>query len=158
MNIQYLDNRTETIGLLDSSSRDGWIDSETPNSARARWMLVDDDELLLHLLSELLERLFGIEVHCFSSGEAAVAAFEAERSGFSLVLTDLDMPGLNGIGVCQRLRNINPDCPIVLITGSQNIISMDAIRYGFKALIRKPFSISDLDVLIDLSRDRAVAR
>ncbi len=118
---------------------------------RQKWMMVDDDETILRLMSELLPVVCGAEVVTFSSAEMAAQAFAAQPDEFNMVITDLDMPGMNGVDLCQRLLGVAPELKIVLVTGHQEFTETEALHCGFSALVRKPFSLADLDVFIELS-------
>lgn len=118
---------------------------------RQKWMMVDDDETTLRLMSELLPVVCGAEVVTFSSAEVAAQAFAVRPEEFNMVITDLDMPGMNGVDLCQCLLAVAPELKIVLVTGHQEFTETDALHCGFSALVRKPFSLSDLDVFIELS-------
>lgn len=108
-----------------------------------RWMLVDDSEDLLFLLRELLAQ-FGIESEPFHSPSAALAAFAGAPAKFELVITDLEMPGTNGVEVCRQMLALAPGTKILLATGSGSINEESAAREGFCGLLRKPFPLAEL--------------
>lgn len=77
-------------------------------------LVVDDDREILKLATSFLERE-GMSVHCASSGEEAIRFVRENR--VTLMITDLHMPGMKGIELAVRAREIVPDMQIVMITG-----------------------------------------
>jgi DNA-binding NtrC family response regulator len=79
-------------------------------------LIVDDEPKLLDLLRRYLGRL-GYEVKtCGDAGEA-LALFQAEPDRFSMVITDLSLPGLNGEELIERLRQIRAGLPAIITSG-----------------------------------------
>ena len=114
------------------------------NCARARWMVVDDNEGLLDFLASLLETLGVAEVQRCHSGAEALAAFSARPAAFQFVITDLDMPGMNGIELCRRLHAVSPGLKVALATGSSVANEAGARQCGFCGLLAKPFPAAAL--------------
>ena len=112
--------------------------------ARARWMVVDDNEGVLELLASLLEALGVAEVQRCHSGTEALDAFARTPDQFQFVITDLDMPGMNGIELCRRMHALAPGLKIVLATGSSVANEAGARQCGFCGLLAKPFPAAAL--------------
>ena len=91
---------------------------QASSPTKARWMIVDDDADILYLLSHLAAQMTDAEIGCFSSPQEAVAAFAEAPDKFQFVITDLEMPGMDGIQLCRRLRAISPGIKVLLSTGS----------------------------------------
>jgi CheY-like chemotaxis protein len=85
-------------------------------------MLVDDEAVLLEVLSELLDS-GGHEVRKFEDGEAALNAFKKES--FDLVITDRAMPNMSGEQLAAKIKAINSRTPIIMATGFGDMISDD---------------------------------
>ncbi|MCF6180151.1 MAG: response regulator, partial [Geopsychrobacter sp.] len=81
-------------------------------------LLVDDEESLVNISSEFLQDL-GYRVSGFTSSIEALRTFEQHPKEFDLLITDLTMPGLTGLELAQKVRQINADLPIILCTGQQ---------------------------------------
>ena len=113
-----------------------------------RWMLVDDNEDILMMVSLMLETLTGTTIERFNDPKAALAAFAAAPEKYELVITDFEMPGMNGVELCQRLRVIAPAQKVFLATGSGYFTPAAARRAGFSALLNKPFPLSTLQAAI----------
>jgi EAL domain-containing protein (putative c-di-GMP-specific phosphodiesterase class I) len=77
-------------------------------------VLVDDEPVLLRTLARLL-RDCAATIECFSS--AAEAVERVQRGGVEVVISDVSMPGMNGIELLRRIREYDADLPVVLITG-----------------------------------------
>ena len=109
-----------------------------------RWMLVDDNEDILLMLTEAIGNLTDAEIECYRSPSAALAAFAAAPGKYALVITDYEMPGMDGVDLCRRLRAISPAQKIILATGSGFFTEQAARRAGFSALLNKPFPLAAL--------------
>ncbi len=109
-----------------------------------RWMIVDDNADMLAMLASLMEKLTRAEIECYSSPESALAAFAAAPGKYELVITDFDMPDMDGMELCRRLREISPAQEIFLATGSDAFTEETAWHAGFNALLNKPFPLATL--------------
>jgi two-component system KDP operon response regulator KdpE len=113
----------------------------TPNPA-GHILIVDDDSNLRWVLGTTLG-LFGFETVSSSSGEQAL--IEVERRQFHAVLLDVDMPGMNGIETCRRIRKKAPFLSILMLTvrGSEPT-KIEAFDAGADDYVTKPFSMPEL--------------
>ena len=106
-------------------------------------LLVDDDELIQSSMQTILEVL-GHSVTTSSSGEEALARLEAGY-GPDLVILDMNMPGLGGIGTLPRLRALRPKVPVLLSTGRVDQTALElASAHAGVTLLSKPFSMREL--------------
>ncbi|MFZ1614511.1 MAG: ATP-binding protein, partial [Holophaga sp.] len=107
-------------------------------------LLVDDDDLIQGSVQAILEILGHPAVKTALSGEEALTALQA---GFEpdLVILDMNMPGLGGIGTLPRLRALCPQVPVLLATGrvDQMALSLAAAHPGI-TLLAKPFGLREL--------------
>ncbi len=112
------------------------------SSSSLRIMLVDDEAVLLEVLSELLGS-GGHKVENFESGEAALKAFQSKR--FDLVITDRAMPNMSGEQLAAEIKSINPHTPIIMATGfGDTMSSTDKASSHVDLVLAKPVP---LDVL-----------
>lgn len=112
------------------------------HSTTPHWMIVDDNPDTLRMMSALLENLTSAEIECFNTPQAALAAFADAPERYELVITDFEMPGMDGVELCRRLRAISPAQKIFLATGSGFFTEAAARHAGFSALLNKPFPLA----------------
>jgi DNA-binding NtrC family response regulator len=111
-----------------------------------RILIVDDDPAQRRILEETVKR-FGFETRSTNSGEQALELLEgADRSSISLVLLDLVMPGLDGMGVLERLKGKSGP-PVIVLTANGSIdAAIGAMRLGAVDFVIKPASPERLEV------------
>jgi|SRR5581483_218376 len=115
-------------------------------------LIVDDDPAILSSLEQILSR-DGFIVQTAKSGEAALASVARETP--QVVLTDVQMSGLNGLELITALRLGRRNFPIVAMTGAAEQDTLGfARKLGADAAIRKPFKRAELVDLIDYCLDR----
>ncbi len=107
----------------------------------SRILIVDDDPVQLRILEETVRRI-GSESLAASSGEEALRLISgSEARAISLVLLDLSMPGLDGLGVLERVSNMRGAPPVVVQTANGSIDSaVAAMRAGAVDFVIKPVS------------------
>ena len=99
------------------------------SNGRCAILVVDDDEVLASTLAKLLRQHYA-NVHTALSGTEAVAVLERETD-IRLVLTDLVMPVMDGLGVLEYARQHHPEISIILMTGFGTIeTAVEAIKRG----------------------------
>ena len=104
-------------------------------------LLIDDEAIALSNLSHVLERE-GYAVTACNDGESGLAAMQATR--FDLVLTDLRMPGIDGMDVLRHIRETTPEVPVIMITGHATLDSaVEAMKAGAHHYIAKPFRLDE---------------
>ncbi len=102
-------------------------------------LVVDDEQDSLKLIKQVLMRE-GFVVHCVTSGKEAISKI-MERT-ISLIITDLNMPEMNGFELSRKTMEIAPQIPIIMITGSDSPeISRQATDIGISQVLPKPFQI-----------------
>lgn len=98
------------------------------------------------LLTEILAQE-GHQVTTAADGEEVVALLE--REPFDLIMTDLVMPGLSGIEVLRAAKRIDPDCPVIIMTGYPSVESVvRLVRLGAVDYITKPFNVDVVKVTV----------
>src|SRR5437764_10739416 len=117
---------------------------------RKRILVVDDEqEITLVLRSGLAKH--GFDVRVAGEGQAALELFQAWTP--DLVITDLSMPNMNGLKLCQRLREIS-DVPIIILSvKGDEATKVEALDEGADDYLTKPFGMGEL-----LARVRATLR
>jgi len=100
-------------------------------------IFVDDDPDLRRATAQML-KLAGFDVRVFDGAEAALAAITAEFEG--PVVTDIRMPRMTGLQLLERVKAIDPELPVLLVTGHGDVdLAVAAIKDGAYDFISKPF-------------------
>src|SRR6478672_1999664 len=117
---------------------------ETPS--RLKILFADDEPSLQELMSLELPRM-GHEVTVCPDGTTAVAALE--RNTYDCLIVDLDMPGIKGIEVLTRAKQLSPDTEAVVLTGKSTMESaVAALRQGAFDYLTKPCKLIELQSLL----------
>jgi len=122
-----------------------------------RILYLDDEPMLVFLVTRALEKL-GIASQGFSSADEALAAFGREPHAYTLVLTDLTMPGgMSGLDVAQAVLAIRPDAKVVIASGCIDPAeARRAAELGVHTVIQKPAKVGEMAQLVSgLLRDSA---
>jgi CheY-like chemotaxis protein len=115
-----------------------------PVGAGQHILLVDDETALAQAASLSLGRL-NYRVTTVNSATEALKAFHQEPGGFDLVITDLTMPGMNGIELANALHGIRPELPIILASGFGGVRTANfANGPGPRAVLQKPYTSETL--------------
>ena len=110
-----------------------------PDSSRPRVLVVDDHASIRDLLSKTLA-LAEYDVDVAPDGRSAVE--QMRQSGYNLLITDLRMPGMDGLAVINEARRLNADLPVIIITGfSTEASAIEAANVGVSGYLTKPFKI-----------------
>jgi CheY-like chemotaxis protein len=111
-------------------------------------LVVDDNLSQLKLMKKLLGKLGHLTVTVDSAEEAEYLLKYGEH--FSLIITDLRMPWLNGLKFCRRVKNLNPDLKIYAMSGYLYNFDMDELEdAGFDGIYQKPISKSNLEEILN---------
>ncbi|MBS1208845.1 MAG: glrR [Proteobacteria bacterium] len=107
-----------------------------------RVLLVDDDPDLLRLLSIRL-KASGFDIRSASSGETALAALASQRP--DIVVTDLRMPGMDGLALFDAVRQQHLSLPVIVLTAHGNIPeAIEATQRGVSGYLTKPYDAAEL--------------
>lgn len=111
-------------------------------------LLVDDEYRIVALEREMLEEL-GYTITSRTGSIDALEAFRANPERYDLVITDMNMPNMDGADLSVNLRNLRPDIPIIICTGYSSKIDPErAEAIGVRRLLQKPISFEDLAVAV----------
>lgn len=109
--------------------------------------MVDDEPDLREALAQMLAFL-GHTVSCAESGEQALEQF-GQGHGFDLVVTDLSMPGMGGIGLIKELRAHRPELPIIVFSGlDENVARGMTAKLTNIHYLKKPFTFHSMTAAI----------
>ncbi|MHB1033471.1 MAG: sigma-54-dependent transcriptional regulator [Pirellulales bacterium] len=113
---------------------------------RLKLLFADDERSLQELMSLELPRM-GYEATICPDGLTAVAALE--RNTYDCILVDLDMPGLSGIEVIAKAKELSPETEAVVLTGKSSLdTAVAALRHGAFDYLTKPCKLVELDSLL----------
>ncbi|MDQ5881891.1 MAG: two-component system, NtrC family, response regulator AtoC [Pseudomonadota bacterium] len=123
---------------------------------QGRILVVDDEEIARRNLSHVLERE-GYEVDCAQDGAGALALL-AEKP-YQLLLTDLRMPGIDGLELLRQTKSRWPDTEVVMITAHANASSaVEAMSSGAFYYVEKPFRLPDVRKIVGEATQKAALK
>ncbi len=128
---------------------------------RLRWedekmnvLIVDDDAAVLETLRDIFEDR-GYRVVCCSSGSAAIERVKKEF--FDLMLSDIRMPGINGVETFFEVKKISPNTAVIMMTGfSIEDMVKKAMEGGVCAFVYKPFDMDNVLAIVEQIEKKAV--
>ncbi len=126
------------------------------NSEKVDLLIVDDDS---DFRSTVVRRFFrrGFQVHEAASGQEALGM--AQRKHFDVAIVDMVMPGMTGLELLAKLREIQCEAEAIMLTGQGTIESaVEAMKLGAYDYITKPFPLADLEMLIEKAYERGHLR
>jgi len=116
-------------------------------ATKPRVLIVDDDDAVLRAHARILAAK-GYTVSSAASGAAAMQAMQDDA--FEVILSDVDMPGMNGIQLLERVRAYDVDVPVVLMTGNPSTgTAIQALERGALRYLLKPIDLSELVKVMD---------
>jgi len=115
-------------------------------------LVVDDDAAVAASVGKYLERVDGVVVTVETDPSTALSEFE--RGGVDLVVSDYEMPGMDGIELLDAVRERDPAVPFVLFTGCGDESVARRARDRDAAYVRKGFSAGGFDRLVECVADR----
>ena len=110
-------------------------------------LVIDDDAGVLDVLSEFLE-INDYKVVCAKDGFEGLEKIEADPHGFDLVITDIRMPFISGIGLIQIIKEKYAHLPVMAITGEGEIAMESSLAAKVDAVLYKPFKLDEITKII----------
>ena len=111
-------------------------------SPKPRVLCVDDEPVILQILKRLLE-VQGFDPVICSEPNGAIGTFKS--ASFEVVITDIHMPGMDGLTLMRALRETQPELPVVVVTGHGTVeMAIQALREGASGMLVKPFTGEEL--------------
>ena len=115
---------------------------------KIRLLIIDDnEEMLAALYNYFIKKNY--DVVATSNSLHALKLIEAEKQGFDLVITDLVMPNISGVGIISIIKKKNPETPVIAITGWGEHPEALATEAQADLVLEKPFRLPDLDKLMN---------
>ena len=118
-------------------------------------LVVDDNNVLLIVISKMLS-LLGYEVSSADSGASGLNVFS--RSNFDIVLSDYDMPGMDGVAFACSVKQCSPRTRVVIMTGAGKESVFSRKSTAVDEVISKPFTLAEIDETIQNVSAKALYR
>ena len=124
------------------------MDNPLPRGKNQMVLVVDDEEAIRTVASDVLAQ-HGYRVVVAENGEAAAAVFSAHAEQIELVLTDLDMPVMDGHRFVRVIKQMNPDLRVIVSTGRPGALRAPSAAASLEklpgvAFLDKPYTISQM--------------
>lgn len=115
-------------------------------------LLVDDEEGIRNVLNITLTHA-GFSVILARDGEEGLSMFKSGQP--DIVITDIKMPGINGIELLRQIKKISPDTEVIMITGHGDMdLAVKSLQYEAADFITKPIDSEDLEISVGKAVDR----
>ena len=119
-------------------------------------LLVDDEEGIRKVLGITLSDM-GYDVETANSGEEALETYRKTRP--HIVLTDIKMPGINGIELLGKIKKENPDTEVIMITGHGDMeLAIQSLKLEATDFVTKPINDDVLEIALKRARERISMR
>lgn len=119
-------------------------------------LIVDDEEIIVRLLSMSLKS-DGYETVAAYSGQEGLDVFQAESP--DIVVTDIKMPGMDGLELLKKIKEIDPEKEVIIVTGHGDIDStITALQYGASDFINKPVRDEALAIALERAKTKIAIR
>lgn len=136
---QWRFRKRDIDAWLDSSRQTGRGEGKDRPGDRPRILVVDDEQAVRDLLAKTLT-MADYDVDAAPDGASAIDRLRAVE--YDLLITDLKMPGMDGLSVIREARRTAPDLPVIIITGySTEASAIEAINLGVAGYLTKPFRL-----------------
>jgi two-component system, NtrC family, sensor kinase len=121
-------------------------------------LYAEDEFVIQEGITETLN-LFEINVICAKNGQEGLSIFKSSDKKIDLILTDIKMPKLDGIGMIEKIREIDKDIPVIITTAHQETtFLMESIELNISAYILKPIDIYKLEASLIKAIESKVLR
>jgi CheY-like chemotaxis protein len=123
---------------------------QTEKNGSSRWIIVDDNEERLSLI-RIIAVSFGdmVDILCFNEPQDAVTAFEAEPEKYEFIVTDLEVPSLEGHELRRHLRAYSPLLKFFYSIAGEIFSDEEAVQKGFCEISRRPFPFALLQPALE---------
>ena len=119
-------------------------------------LLVDDEEDIRDVLSVSITDM-GYTVHTAENGDQALEIFR--RIDPPIVMTDIKMPGMDGLGLLQIIKRENPDTEVIMITGHGDMnLAIKSLKFEATDFITKPINVDALEIALKRVQDKIVMK
>lgn len=115
-------------------------------------LVVDDDPAVRDVLAEGLKDS-GYE--CQTASDGSEALLKLQSNGFQLVVSDIDMPQMDGMRLLQEIKKVRPDTEIVMLTGVLDVeTAIQSMRLGANDYLTKPFNLAEVRITVERALEK----
>ncbi len=119
--------------------------ADTQGSLYPNILLIDDEELTQELIKHMLNEMGCGDIALFSGSAKALKKLQQNPDYFDLVISDWEMPEMDGLEFLRAFRQFDKDTPVLMVTGNTSReLVMEAIKAGVSDFLGKPFTTKDL--------------
>jgi two-component system, cell cycle sensor histidine kinase and response regulator CckA len=123
--------------------RTGQAKPVASRGSRSRVLLVDDEEGVRRLLSTMLESAYDVESAI--DGESAMRLLREPGAHYDLLISDLNLPGMDGLTLIREAQRLTSSLPAIVITGySSEASAIQALNLGVTGYLTKPFALTQV--------------
>jgi DNA-binding NtrC family response regulator len=123
-----------------------------PNKSSRLVAIIDDELDITVLFRDAIRRIRGIVIFTFTDSTLALEHFKINRKDYSLIVSDLRMPGINGIELVKRIKEMNPLVRTVLMTAFEfdhELFQKNVEKQIINGFLQKPIKLEDLVKEVD---------
>ena len=144
-----------TTDIPAAGAPDDSADKGAPARRRTSILVLDDEPIVCKRLKPFFQKA-GYEVEAFNLSAEALARVEERR--FDVVITDLKMEGLDGLGFLSKVKALHPDTDVIVITGFATMeTARESFRKGVFDFVAKPFKLAEiLDGVRRIEKERGL--
>lgn len=125
---------------------------ENQKAYNIKVLVIDDDVKMLELLKKVLSRR-GYTVETSPKPTEALEKFTL--NGFDIVVTDINMPEMNGLEILKQIKSISPDTIVIMITAFATVSSaVESMKLGAYDYIIKPFNMEEFVLIVDRAAEQ----
>jgi len=133
-----------TNNLYVSYKRALKLKTDTSSEQEKTILLIDDEEMVINVSEMMLNRL-GYKVLKAHCGNEGLKLFEENKFKIDLIISDLEMPEMNGKEVMDKIREIDPQIKVMLSSGAlTDADEKSVMNRGFNGFIKKPYNLNTL--------------
>ncbi|MGB3647400.1 MAG: response regulator, partial [Desulfobulbales bacterium] len=126
---------------------------------KAQILIVDDEKIALRNLEHIMKKE-GYDVVTTQSGSQAIKMIEqSAENEFDVVLTDLKMPGMDGMEVLAQTKRLFPDTEVIMVTGYATMDSaIEAVKAGAYHYVSKPFELDEVRRVVNKAMEKRLLK
>lgn len=115
-------------------------------------LIVDDDQAIRDLLTEGLS---DSGYRCDTACDGAEGLLKVRADGFALVVSDIDMPEMDGVQFLQEVKKVRPDTEIIMLTGLVDVdTAIQSMRLGASDYLTKPFNLAEVRITVERALEK----